>query len=57
MVQVIQQDCEFISAKARRRVPFAEYIPHPVGHTQKDLVSDIVPQAVVDHLEPVEIEE
>ncbi len=52
-----QHDAELVAAEPRHGVLRAHAVPEPPADLDEDLVADDVPQAVVDHLEAVEIEE
>ena len=56
-VDVVQEDDELVAAEAGRRVDFPDRLAEAVGDGHEQCVADVVPQAVVDDLEAVEVEE
>ena len=52
----LQQDGELVSAEARERVAVAQARLEPPRHRDQQLVAHQVAEAVVDHLEAIEIE-
>ena len=62
---VVQQGDELVAAKPRERVPGGsahivddlKRVLEPPGHDLQQLVADVMPEAVVHELEPVEVEE
>ena len=55
--QAGEHDDEFVAADADDHVGLADAGPHPVSHGAQQLVAGMMPEAVVDHLEIIEIEE
>ena len=54
---VLEQDGELVAADARDRVDAPEAAAEALGHLDQQLVAVVVPEVVVDQLEPVEVEE
>ena len=54
---VLEQDRELVAAEARRGVAGPELVAQPVGRGHEQLVAGGVAEAVVDRLEPVEVED
>ena len=52
---VLDQDGEFVAAKARHRVGGAHAPVQPAGHGDEQLIADGVPVAVVDGLELIDV--
>ena len=51
-----QQQRELVGAEARHRLPFRDALQQAVGDRRQHLVARLVPAAVVDRLEAVEVE-
>ena len=56
-VLVLADDHELVAAEAGHRVVAADDAPEPFGHRDEERVADGVAPAVVDELEPVEVDE
>ncbi|HVY08558.1 MAG TPA: hypothetical protein VHB18_00230 [Mycobacteriales bacterium] len=56
-VDVLEQDGELVAAEARDGVSFADQAGEPRGDLPEQPVAGMVPEAVVDDLEPVDIGE
>ena len=54
---VLAQDHELVAAKAGQRLVAAEVVPDAVGDRRQQLIAGAVTEAVVDHLEAVQVEE
>ncbi len=60
-----EEECEFVAGKAREQRPLAgafgdfrsDHDPEPVRHHDQQLVAACVAEAVIDHLEAVEVDE
>ncbi len=50
-------DHEFVAAEAGQRVAGSDGSKEAVRHDAKELVPDLVPEVVVDHLEAVDVAE
>ncbi len=57
VVAAVEQDRELVAAEARRQVAGAQAGAQAAGEGDQQLVADLVPEAVVDALEVVEVEE
>ncbi len=64
--KIIEQDREFVSAQARHgerfsqardRICHSQALLQSIGHGEQELISNQVAQAVVDHLESIEVQE
>ena len=53
---VVEQDGELVTAEARQRIAGAKAALEPPRRRDQELVTDLVPEAVVDRLEAIEIE-
>jgi hypothetical protein len=53
---VADHDRELVAAEPGHGVDLAHDAPDPVGHLDQQAVADAVPEAVVDHLEPVQVQ-
>ena len=56
-VDVLQEQRELVATKTRKRVTLARDEPEAVGDEDEQLVTDLVAQAVVRQLEPVDVGE
>ena len=54
---VLAQDHELIAAEPGQRLVAAQGVTDPLGHRLEQLIAGAVAEAVVDHLEAVEVEE
>ena len=57
VVAAVEQDRELVAAEPRGQVARAQAGAQPAGEGHQQLVADLVPEAVVDALEVVEVEE
>jgi len=57
VAQVLEQHGELVAAEAGDGVGRADAGAEPAGDGDEELVADLVAEAVVDDLEPVEVEE
>ena len=56
MLYVLEEDGEFIAAETRHGVALVHAAAQALGHDLQKPVADVVPEGVVDVLEPVEVE-
>ena len=56
IVEVLQHGDEFVAAKPRERVAFAQRLLHARGDGDQQLVAGLVAVLVIDRLETVEVE-
>jgi hypothetical protein len=54
---LVEQHGELIATEARHRVTLSDNADQPGGDRAQDVVTDPVAEAVVDELEPVDVEE
>jgi hypothetical protein len=55
--QVFDQDGEFVAAEARDRVGLAQPPPQALGHDDQEAIARRVPEAIIDRLEAVQVED
>ena len=53
----LHDDDELVAAEPGEHIALAQRRPQPLGHDLQQLVADLVPEAVVDRLEVVEVDE
>ena len=53
----LHDDDELVATEPGEHVAFAQHRAQPLGHDLQQLVADLVPEAVVDRLELVEVDE
>ena len=56
VVEAVAHDDELVAAEPRHRVAVAQRATQPLPELHEDAVPGVVADAVVEHLEPVEVE-
>ena len=57
LVDVVEQDGEFVGRGPRERIALAQAGLQPLRHLDEDLVTGRVPEALVQRLEAVDVDE